>query len=508
MERIKTHWIIITLIILSGIIWGINYNLHFNGFYWNDSHDYSQMARNIYEGNGFSTSVLRPISFLNFQTLPHPELTRPPVYPHLLAAFFWLFGPNDFAVVLLSGLFYILFVIFTFLFARELTGGDNAALFTSLCAALSAIFLSWSIGGSSDIVYSALLYFFFYVYTTYPEKVFLHGLIVGVLYLTRANTVFLIPALVLVDFNPFIKRTNWKRLAVFITSLILVVAPYLTRNLSFTGLVSSVNSSGLVMFTKSYPGYTYWTQLTAVPAWEFIKTHPGEFYVKIINALYALAADFKGSFGVVLLILMAVGLLVPLKEERQKRTRKIILSAIVIQTFVVVPISPEARYYMYFVPIILSFVFIAVGQISEKIFRMACCVLILSLVIVSSAGFWKTSKQFNFYQLLGDVVKAETEKKDIIASDIAWELSWYADRRTVWLPYDLEMMKKISESVPVNYVFLSIYLSRQLVPYKDNIWQQLFFNVNSFKLPELKLIKVFYFNNRPVGVLYKTEINQ
>lgn len=505
--RIKTFWIILILAVFWAVVWYLNYSFHFNGFFWSDAHDYNQIARNIYEGNGFSTSVLRPISFLNFQTLPHPEITRPPLYPYLLACFYWLFSPNDFSVALLNGLFYVLLIPLTYIFARELSNDGFLALIAAACVGLSEVFLKMSIVGSSDILYTSLIVFFFYFYIRYPEKTFLIGFLAGLSLITRLNTVFLILAVVLVDYNPLkLNKGNWKHLGFFITGLLSVILPYMARNYMVLGSVvaSSINSP--ILFTKSYPGFSLWTQINEISLWKFIVDHPNELYQKLTNSFFHLLADFRYFFGYVILLIMISGVFVPLKDVVHKRLRKIIIFTALIQTVVIIStVSPEARYYMFLTPqlIVLSLIFLR--SVNIKYFSHIAYVFIVLLTIFSSLYFWQERKKFNQYEEMGNLVKSVTDKDAVIASDIAWEISWYADRRTVWLPYDVETMNKISKAIPIDYVFLSINLSQPLASYKDKIWQRLFFNAGSFSIPGFRVTNVFYYGSTPIGILYKIE---
>mgnify|MGYP001604625272 CR=1 FL=1 len=501
--KIKTYWLIILIILLGGVICYLNYSLHFSGFFWSDSHDYNQMARNIYEGKGFSTSVLRPLHFLSFKALPHPEVTRPLVYPYLIATSYWLFGVNDFSVVVLNGLFYVILIIATFLFSAEFSKSKSKALMTAASIALSGIFLKIGILGSSDIVYAAFVTLFFYVYAKYREKSFVHGLLLGLLYLTRMNTFFLMLAIVLVDYSLF-NRRDWKRLAFFVIGMLLVVSPGFIR--SFVMLDPSVPSANTaVLFTRSFPGFSYWTMLNKVSAWDFIKAHPEELYEKLAQKFFYLINDFQNTFGIVFLALIVIGLLIPAKNELHKRLKKIILFTALLQTLVIVSIvNSEARYYIFLMPIIISFVFTSIKPLEKKYLKWLVHSLILLSVVLSSINYWKSPKQLNHYMLLGQAINSATQNNAIVASDIAWEISWYADRKTVWLPYDIDTLNKISESIPINYVFLSINLSRPLASYKDNIWQRLFFNPDS-STPGLKMVNIFYYGNTPIGILYKVE---
>jgi 4-amino-4-deoxy-L-arabinose transferase-like glycosyltransferase len=181
MDRNMKRILLITiiLIITASIVWAANYKLHFNGFVWNDSSDYNQIARNIYKGEGFKTSTLRPIDFLYFQQLPHPEVLRPPLYPYMLAGLFTFLGVNDFAVVVCDGIFYVILVALTFLVAMELSNSYKIALFSAITVALSRYFLTVSIMGMSDIVFASLFMFFLLFYLKKQRLIFWHGVIIG-----------------------------------------------------------------------------------------------------------------------------------------------------------------------------------------------------------------------------------------------------------------------------------------------------------------------------------------
>jgi hypothetical protein len=87
--------------------------------------------------------------------------------------------------------------------------------------------------------------------------------------------------------------------------------------------------------------------------------------------------------------------------------------------------------------------------------------------MASSLSYWKTGKQVNPFIKIGEQVQQLTNKGDIILSDIPWEVTWYADRRTIWLPYDLDTLKNISTTLKPKYALLT---GRQYAVYKDNIW--------------------------------------
>ncbi len=507
MNRIKIKYFIIALILFSGFVWYVNYSLHFNGFMWNDSQDYNQMARNVYEGKGFSTSVLRPMSFLSFKYLPHPEYTRPPLYAYLLALFYGIFGVNDLAVVLVDGLFYILFVVMTFLFSLEFSRSRLTALAVTATTALSGWFLSMSIVGSTDIVFAALFMIFLYILFRHHDKPFLIGLCTGLLYRTRLNGFFVAGALVIAEYNPLVNRKNWKRFVIFCMGVLLMASPVLVRNMLLQGPAqSAMTSASFFAGGRSMPGYYYYSQLKTVSGWEFIKSHPAEICELLINKCFMLVGGMPRDFGVVFLLLMAAGLYVGLGEESQTRIKRIVAWTFVVQTFFLVLTNPEARYYGFLVPPLVLFFFVSLKPLMGRRVEAATCAVVLLLVILSSITFWKEGRPFNHYRILGEEVKAQTDKNDVIISDLAWAMSWYGERKAVWLTYDLDTMDTIAKSIPIKYALISVEtVIHPLAPYKDRMWQRLLLEPDSYSIPGFKKVKTLFLHGQPIAILYKVE---
>lgn len=497
--------ILLLLIITAAAVWYLNYVVHFNGFFWSDSHDYNQMARNLFEGKGFSTSVLRPISFLDYKILPHPEYTRPPLYPYCLAAAYHIFGVNDTAVAVVNGFFYVCFVAATFFFCRQFSGSALTALAVTATAGLSSWFLSMSIMGSTDIVFAALFMIFLYFYMKLPQKPFFIGLLTGILYITRWNAVFIAAAIVLTEYNPIFQWRRWKKTAAFGAGVILTASPVLLRNMFLQGAaMSSINSAGFISGGESLPGYFYIAQLTPVSVWEFIRTHPWEIFYADISKFRMLLEDFPADYGVPMLMLMLGGAFVTFRQDNRLRVKRLIIITALIQTVMLVLTNAEPRYYGFLVPALVLFVFDFFKQRQSARIEYIAYVLCFLLVVASSAGFWKTGKTDNRYKILAGEIKAETAKDDVIISDMAWAISWYGDRRTVWLTYDPASLDVISKAIPIKYAFISLEtVYHPLLRYKDKVWQNLLLNRGTYTVPGFSFVKMLYVNNYPVGALYR-----
>ncbi len=511
------HILLITiiLIITASIVWTANYKFNFNGFIYNDSSDYNQIARNIYRGNGFETSTLRPIDFLYFQQIPHPEVMRPPLYPYMLAGLFMLLGVNDFAVVICDGIFYIALVALTFLVAIELSKSYKIALFSAITVAMSGYFLFMSIAGLSDIVFACLFMFFLFFYLKKDKLIFWHGVIIGFLYLLRANTLFFVIPWLFIEFKPKEFLTRWRDLFKFSAGVLIVITSYLIRNYIETGYpIFSLHKYSLMLETNMYPRFAIWTQINDISAVQFLINHPEEIFYKVKSFIPLLYKSFTKVFHPVVIGVFLLTLVLPINTDNKvKRIRRFILWVVVLQTFILLAYGREVRFYLYLFPVIFILFGIVTRELLKSVDRrerlLSVILVIMSVILMyPSVSYWKSGKGINIYAYFAKEIKTLTVPNDVIASDIAWEISWYSDRKTIWLPYDMGTLNKISGSIPIDYVFFSVDLIRPHALYKDNIWQRLFLYKGEFNLPGYRLVKILYYEKVPIGVLYKVELNQ
>jgi hypothetical protein len=92
--------------------------------------DQAQLARHLARGDGFVTSVLRPLS-LGFQaSVPHPDLYNAPGFPLVWAGVFKLFGPGDRAIAGTGAVLWVLSVWTVFSVGRRWYGRGPAAVAT------------------------------------------------------------------------------------------------------------------------------------------------------------------------------------------------------------------------------------------------------------------------------------------------------------------------------------------------------------------------------------------
>lgn len=466
--RVQIYISLVFLMVFASVLCWINFNSHFNGFFRNDNHEYCQIARNFYEGNGYSTSVLRPIAYKFFDTLPQPEVTRLPIYPFFLSLFFHIFGPNDLTVVLFNSLFYITLTVFAFLVAFELSKNVFISLVAALMTASMESFFRDTITAEPNIFYTTLFLLFIYVYLKFPRKIFLHGIFLAVLYLARPNTLF-----VLIGFfiALFISKKNWgeRFSASFHLSagFIIGLIPYMIRNYMVIGKpLFSLYKYSLLLLTEGFPSYTIWTMIPNVDPIAYAISHPSEMAQKSYHFFNFLLDDFLDVYKPFFLLLVGIGFFLPLNNSRLKFLKLMIIAGFISQTILLLPVGPAAYYYLFFFPLIITLALMPALEYLKK-YAPVVCLCALAVFLYTTVPYWKSPKPANPFPTIGKQVAGLTDKKDIILTDIPWEIAWYANRKTIWLTYDLDTLKTISRTLKPKYILLT---GRFYAPYKDNLW--------------------------------------
>src|SRR5437870_4102109 len=91
------QWVVV---VLGAAVLSLVYTLwQFRGLEKREAIDMAQLARNISRGQGYTTSLVRPVSLWHLRTYRadhdpmfehHPDLYNPPLYPLMLAGIFRL----------------------------------------------------------------------------------------------------------------------------------------------------------------------------------------------------------------------------------------------------------------------------------------------------------------------------------------------------------------------------------------------------------------------------------
>jgi hypothetical protein len=109
--------------------------------------EHAQLARHLARGEGWVTSVLRPLSLaFNPSTQPHPDLFNAPLHPLLLAAFFRAAEPTDRIAAFGGAITWCVAVWLTFAVARHWFN-DRVAALAALLLATNVVGIAAATGG-------------------------------------------------------------------------------------------------------------------------------------------------------------------------------------------------------------------------------------------------------------------------------------------------------------------------------------------------------------------------
>jgi hypothetical protein len=289
---------------LLGLLVGYNWR-SFRNFSSQEAMDSAQLARNLSQGKGYTTSYIRPVSLYLIRQHNagrpdenndpgrikgnHPDLANPPVYPCALAALmkvapmkwkidptkpfwsfdgrFWRYQP-DFVIGLFNELIFLAVIVLTFFLARRLFDPSVAWLSGILLLGCEVLW-RFSVSGLSTmllmLIFVGLVWCLVWVEGEVREpsgqnkKLFLcaggAGLLLGLGMLTRYSFGWLI-----VPVTVYLILFGGPRKAA-LSLLVLVVfagiiTPWIYRNIRVCGLPFGTATYAILEATPMYPGHS------------------------------------------------------------------------------------------------------------------------------------------------------------------------------------------------------------------------------------------------------------
>ena len=350
--------------------------------------DAAQVARNLSEGDGFSTLCIRPLSIYlitnhnSARTIispltgtadpamlkqPHPDLANPPVYPLVLAGLmkvlpfnweipslkkpgdktpysfwdrdgkFWWYQP-DFLITLFNQVLLLVLVFLTYRLAQRLFD-DKVALLSALLVLGAEILWRFSASGLSTLL--VMIFFLLLVRcllelevgvreNTLPRKraiqfVVAVGLLLGLGAMTRYSFAWiLLPTAAFLLLLTGKHRFNNTVLALLVFGL--VCAPWITRNLLVCGQPFGTASYSFMEATPAFPGHKL--QRSLAP--EFGKYEIQMFWRKTLtNLRTVVGTELPRLGGSWVSAFFLVSLLLPFRNLGINRLKYFLLACLV-----------------------------------------------------------------------------------------------------------------------------------------------------------------------------------
>lgn len=476
--------------------------------------DAAQVARNLAEGNGFSTDFIRPLSLYlvknhnqarlvstNTDARPdlaqlrgfHPDLANPPVYPLVLAgamkvlpfdfqvnvtkpfwskpAFrptaerprdFWRYQP-DFLIALLNQVVLILIAVLTFFLARQLFDGAVALMSFVLVLGCEVLW-HFSVTGLSTLllmlIFLGLIWCLVAMEREEREPIWSHraqtwlalgiGLLLGVGMLTRyAFGWLVIPVAVYLGIICALRR--WKIITLVLGVFLVVITPWIWRNLSVSGTPFGTAGYALVDGTFGLPEYRM--QRTLTPDFSSVSLKTLGF--KLSGNLREIINDglprLGGSWVTALFL---TGLLLSFRSLALRRLRYFLLAALALlvivqalgktQLAVECPDFNAENLIVLLVPMVLVYgaglFFQLLEQMNLKLRELRYLVIGLFVIItnlpMAFALLSPAVRPINYPPYFPPAIQEISgylKPSELVMSDIPWAVAWYGHRQAVWL---------------------------------------------------------------------------
>jgi len=268
-RRLPWHEILWTagVVLVVAVFVGLYYRQTFEGLSDRRAMDFSQVARNIYLGRGFTTNVIRPfnVALVNDPDQQNREMNNGPLFPFAVAVVFKLTGgASDQATAWVSILFLLAAVVATHILGRTLFGWRKGLL-AALLLGLSAPLLE---AGTSGTEWTMATTWFTLVLLALVGHhraassgrsvrgicyVVASAALLALLYMTNHILVCLIVPLG-AYFAVSRPRTRL-HLAIFVAAAFVMIAPWAYRNAVLTnGSILAANAWDIMSHSAAFPG--------------------------------------------------------------------------------------------------------------------------------------------------------------------------------------------------------------------------------------------------------------
>jgi hypothetical protein len=372
------------LVLLGVVLLTVGYNWRaFRNFGTQEAMDGAQLARNIAQGNGYTTLFIRPFSTYLLKKRNkaregapavgtvadlgrlrgmHPDLANPPVYPVVLAGLmkvlpfdytivttkpfwsngghFWRFKP-DFMIAVFNQLLFLVVITLVFFLARRLFDPTVAWLSSGLMLG-TELFWRFSVSGLSTMLLVVIFLGLVWCVVLLEEEgraprwgpwgiivlAVLSGAIVGLGGLTRyAFGWLIIPVLVFLVL--FGGRQRVVLALIALTAFIAVMAPWVARNYYVSGKPFGTATYAVVETTILYPENRLQRSLEP----DFSRLYLMAFWLKLnTNLRQIITIELPKLGGSWVTAFFLVGLLVGFRNVAITRLRYFLLGCVLVLT--------------------------------------------------------------------------------------------------------------------------------------------------------------------------------
>lgn len=505
---------------------------------FSDGAKFAEVARNIHKGLGYGSKFtffnLPPLQFIGNKLFSAKGALVG--MPLAISFSYKLFGVNDFAVIFVSGFFYVGLVVATYLLGKSIYG-NKAGVVAAIAVAANENFLDYATSGASEVMFAFIVVIAFYFISLKKNKYNMVALLALFLsYFIRPQAFLYIIAGVC--YWLFLNFDNMRALTYFV---LVLVAGYLTDR----------------FLPKLLSGFPYYYSISGIAKYSVTQHLPGEsvsgvlrqtstITTSVINIVKKYLYNIYNFYRLLPKILSPyfMGLFVVGLFKISKKKKKALFKIVVLLMFALVFSAtalsiPFFRYLHPVVPFIYIVAATTIVWIAEKIsessiktinnitiknmiFRKMNRQSFLNVILVSVLIFYVVGQALGgifldsryraditnkgkppVYVALSNILKENTNPDDVVITNLDTWGSWYGDRRTVWFPLrPNQLIIETDNKVPLDAIYLTDYLINDENYYMGDEWRQIFYDPenpeNEFIAENYELKEIFEIEGKDV----------
>ena len=479
------QWIVV--VAAAAVLSLVYSSIQFKGLEKREAIDIAQLSRNLARGEGFTTSVIRPVSLWHLKTYRpdheqmfenHPDLYNPPLYPLVLSGIFrlmpartfeaklqdLLYAPERWIILPFDQICMLLSLLLVFHWAKQLFD-RRVAITAGLFLLFSDTLWSYSISGLPTTFLQLLLLASLYCLylldrrLNSPESVtasldagaialiVASAVLMGMCFLTRYLSLFLALPMALYLARIMRGRGGVLWALLFLAIVVGIITPWLVRNyrLSHSLLgVARYDFFATDEFTRSY-------NIDLKNEWS-VRSTLGRF---MVNLRSYWVKDIRGMGSDICVLFFAASVLYAFRREEVSRLRLVLLGclamALIGMAFVgqtselVNPDVNGGNLFVIFLPLVAiygcAFFYLMLDRInfSMKLTR-GLAIGFFALLNVAPMIFTLLPPRRGPYPYppycppYMRLVARWFQPKEVGVSDMPWAVAWYMDRPALWLP--------------------------------------------------------------------------
>jgi hypothetical protein len=441
-----------------------------------DVWDYSQEARQLARGEGFTSLYTYPVHLGPEDRPPFPVRWRMPLYAARGAIALRMGLPMPDSYLVLGAQTHALLVAFVFLLGAHLHSRRAGAL-AATCALACPFFLDAYSTGLNQVPAAALgvIVWFLLLRGKGTGTAILAGLPAAASWYLRGEALLLVPVWlwaaahgprVLTGASPR-RGLAWRRSAVFAAAFAALCAPWPIALAIATGSAFPIHGNPMLLYTPEYPGYAsarvYGEALPS--ALEYLLRHPSSFVFRWAKDLVGFGLDFLSGIGPIGVGIALAGLLLRESRDRYEALRPTIPFglAIAIQMAAFAALERSPRFLVPVVPLACIIVGIAGSPALDRLRGRRMLLALFAIVILergATVAFQTRSAARLSQPVSREALAALTTRmrqwprESLLLTDVPDWASWHLDRPAVFLPLRRDL-DPILEDHDVAAIFLS-----------------------------------------------------